>query len=171
MLDLVCKSSSINDVMKSNHILHNLGYSSADLMKAVTCAMGVDNANLLRASLKLNKTMGKMLVARRKILWSHARGDLNLGESVIATGIMHHILAWIGDDSNETNANLIQYHYPPLPKARIDTIRLVAIYRIIRSRPNLCNIEQNMSNDLDTRQEEYLHYRTYAKRKAGKMQS
>eukprot|EP00579_Thalassiosira_antarctica_P010278 CAMPEP_0201915308 /NCGR_PEP_ID=MMETSP0903-20130614/5252_1 /ASSEMBLY_ACC=CAM_ASM_000552 /TAXON_ID=420261 /ORGANISM="Thalassiosira antarctica, Strain CCMP982" /LENGTH=130 /DNA_ID=CAMNT_0048450881 /DNA_START=108 /DNA_END=500 /DNA_ORIENTATION=+ len=58
---------------------------------------------------------------------------------------MHRILAWIGDDSNQTNADLIQYHDPHLPKARINTIRLDSIYRIIRSRPNLCNSEQKTS--------------------------
>mmetsp|Transcript_19372 Transcript_19372/g.34017 ORF Transcript_19372/g.34017 Transcript_19372/m.34017 type:complete len:86 (-) Transcript_19372:173-430(-) len=85
---------------------------------------------------------------------------------------MNRILAWIGDDSNETNANLIQYHHPRLPKARIDTIRLDSIYRIIRSRPSLCNSEQNMSNDLETCQKlGTTDYRTQVKRKADKMQT
>mmetsp|Transcript_25195 Transcript_25195/g.46395 ORF Transcript_25195/g.46395 Transcript_25195/m.46395 type:complete len:444 (-) Transcript_25195:190-1521(-) len=172
MLDLVCKRSSINDVMESNHTLYNLGYSSADLMKAVDRTLEVDNANLLRASLEMNETTDKMLVARSKVLWNHARGDLNLGESFIATGTMHRILVWIGDDSNQTNANLIQYHHPRLPKARIDTIRLDSIYRIIRSRPSLCNSEQNMSNDLETCQKlGTTDYRTQVKRKADKMQT
>mmetsp|Transcript_39950 Transcript_39950/g.72001 ORF Transcript_39950/g.72001 Transcript_39950/m.72001 type:complete len:85 (-) Transcript_39950:173-427(-) len=84
---------------------------------------------------------------------------------------MHRILAWIGDDSNQTNADLIQYHDPHLPKARINTIRLDSIYRIIRSRPNLCNSEQNIPNDPETCQKELVHHRTDAKRKADEMQS
>ena len=39
--------------------------------------------------------------------------------------------------------NFIQYHDPPLPKARIDTIRLDSIYRIIRSRPELCKADDH----------------------------
>ena len=47
------------------------------------------------------------------------------------------ILAWIGNDMNETDANLIQYYEPPLPKEKLDAIRLDAIYRIVLSRPPL----------------------------------
>ena len=103
-----------------------------------------------------------MLVTRHKILWSHVQGKLNLEDSFIVTDAMPRILAWIGNDlnetnagamsriqawirneSNETNVNFIQYHDPPLPKARIDTIRLDSIYRIIRSRPELCKADDH----------------------------
>ena len=156
--------------MESNHTLNYLGISPADLVERVGRGVGVDDVNLLRSSLQINYTSNKMLVARRKILWSHVRGDLNIGKSSIATGTMYRILTWIGDDSNQTNANLIQYHDPPLPKARIDTVRLGAMYRILRSRPSICNSEQNFPNDLETCQKEQVHYRTDAKRKADKMQ-
>ena len=51
------------------------------------------------------------------------------------------ILAWIGNDTKETDANLIQYYEPPLPKEKLDATRLDAIYRIVQSRPPLwhCN--------------------------------
>ena len=54
---------------------------------------------------------------------------------------MPRILAWIGNDSNETDVNLIQHYGHPLPKARIDAIRLDSIYRIIRSRPEFCKAD------------------------------
>ena len=102
--------------------------------------LGVNDTNLLYASLKMNETADKTLVVRRKILWAHARGDLNIGDSSIATCAMPRLLAWLGgDDSNENNTNLIQYHDPPLQKAKCDTIRLDSVYRILRSRPDLIN--------------------------------
>ena len=150
-------------MIKSNHTLAYLDIYPAVLVKTVVRVLGVDDANLLCASLQMNDKSNKTLTKRHKILWSHARGKLNLGDSFIATGAMPRILAWIGNYSNETNAsamsriqawirnesnqtnvNLIQYHDPPLPKARIDTIRLDSIYRILRSRPELCK-----ANDLE----------------------
>eukprot|EP00579_Thalassiosira_antarctica_P014114 CAMPEP_0201948784 /NCGR_PEP_ID=MMETSP0903-20130614/55637_1 /ASSEMBLY_ACC=CAM_ASM_000552 /TAXON_ID=420261 /ORGANISM="Thalassiosira antarctica, Strain CCMP982" /LENGTH=568 /DNA_ID=CAMNT_0048491979 /DNA_START=72 /DNA_END=1779 /DNA_ORIENTATION=+ len=171
MLKLVCNNTSINGVLESNHELDHLGYSSSCILNAVNGALGIDNANLLCASLKMNRIRNKRLVVRRKVLWSHARGNLNIGDSSIVTAAMPRILAWIGDDSNETNANLIQSHDPPLPKARVDMIRFDSIYRILRSRPNLCNSEQNIPNDPETCQKELVHHRTDAKRKADEMQS
>lgn len=137
MLQLVCNCSSIDGAMESNHSLNDLGMLPTDLINGVIPALGVDGTNLLRESLCMNRTSNKMLVARRKILWSHARGNLNLGDSSITNGAMPPILAWIGNDSNETHVNLIQYHRPSLPKAMIDTIRLDSFYRILRSMPDL----------------------------------
>jgi len=140
ILKIVCNSSSINDVMNSNHNLFHLGMSADDHKRTFDRALGVDNANLLRASLKLNVRgrSNKMLVARRKILSSHSRGNFNIGDSSLDTGAMPHILAWLGNDSNETDSNLILYIDPPLPKTKVDIIRLDSMYRIVRSRPSLC---------------------------------
>jgi len=153
ILQLVCNCSSINDVMKSNHTLHSVGMQFANDMKKVEHVLGVDDANLLYASLDLNESEDNMWVVRRKILWSHARGNFNLGDSSIATGAMTRILAWIGNDSNETNANLIQYNNPPLPEAEIDAVRLDSVYRILRSSTILLNGNDNApNNDLEARQ-------------------
>lgn len=56
---------------------------------------------------------------------------------------MPNIIAWIGNGSNEANANIVQYHDPLLPNARIETVRLDMIYRIHRFRPNIHNNEQD----------------------------
>lgn len=71
--------------------------------------------------------------ARRKVIWSHARGGLYLGESSIPTAAMPEVLSWFMDDS--TIANRLQYHEG---KRRLDTIRLNSVYRILKSRPILC---------------------------------
>ena len=50
--------------MESNHTINYLGMSPATLGKTVDRALGVDEANLPRASLDL-------LAARGKVIWSH----------------------------------------------------------------------------------------------------
>ena len=130
-LCLVCNTSSLEDIVNSNHTLGSLYF-------ILVTPLGVDDDNLLRASLKPNREeRNKRLVARRKILWGHVRGDFNMGDSSVATCAMPRILAWIGVDSNETNANLIQYHEPALSPDRMKAIRLGAIYRILQRRPAL----------------------------------
>ena len=49
--------------------------------------------DLLRTSNSTNNIMNKSLVARRKITWSHARGNINIGDHFIDTGAMPDILA------------------------------------------------------------------------------
>ena len=139
MLNLVCDNSTISDVMDSNHSVYYVHLTAHDI-NAIARALGIDDAHLLDAcaSNELYNEGNKILVARRKILWSHARGNLNIGDSSITNGAMPRILAWIGDYSNETHANLIQYHEPPLPNARVDTVRLDSFYRILQSMPDLC---------------------------------
>ena len=92
MLKIVCNSSSINDVKNSSHTLHDLGMLLADDEK-IDRVLGVVDANLLRASLQLNRSSDKTLIVRHKILWSHTQGNLNLGDSSIITGAMSCILA------------------------------------------------------------------------------
>ena len=166
--------------MDSNHTLHALqspdendelddidshGYEQDESF------LGFDGANLLKASLKLNINSNKMMVARRKILWSHARGDLNIGESSIATGAMPRILAWFGNGLDET----VQYHEPPLFDAksevslsnietRVDTARLDSIYRILRAVPqsNLllnANTALASEHEIDNPQDEIAELR------------
>ena len=45
-----------------------------------------------------------------------------------------------------TNSNLIQYHDPPLPKSRLDTTRLDSVYRILKTRPVLCQYKEPNNN-------------------------
>ena len=67
MLNLVCVNSTVNDVKQCPTT------PSFCLWKgAIDSALGVDDANLLIALVKLNEyESNKRLVARRKILWSH----------------------------------------------------------------------------------------------------
>jgi len=146
MLNLVCNRSSINDIVNSNHTLNDLGIgfpcrcgnTFSDGRSTLDCALGIDGANLLCAALRLNETNNKMLVARRKILWSHARGDLNLGNSSVIAGVMPRILGWIAEHSGKITLDHLQYYEPHLPIAKLASIRLDSIYRIIQSMPDLC---------------------------------
>ena len=125
LLKLVFDYSSIDNVTKSNHTLNYLGCFCADRKKIVIRALGVDNANLLRTSLTMNTTSNKILVARRKILWSHARGNLNRGDSSVVTGAVPHILAWTGNDLNENNEDMNEYNYPMQCMISLDLIQCV----------------------------------------------
>ena len=100
--------------------------------------LGVDDANLLRASLDMNSNDIKMVVVRHKMLWSHARRNINLGDSTIETAAMPFVLGLIRNESDGTGAHLVQYHNPPLPMERFNTLRIDSVYRILRSRPELC---------------------------------
>ena len=135
LLQLVCDTSSISNIMNSNHTLSSLAepYDSSrvELMEALLSpllndieagprqsffnrSLGVNRANLLRASLGLNFGAGSYLLkARYKILMLHIRGDLNLGDASIGIGIMPRAIESIGHNWN-------------------------AIYRILRTRPELC---------------------------------
>ena len=86
----------------------------------------------------MNDNDDKILVVMHKMIWSHARGDLNLGDSTIAKAAMPPILAWIGNGTDDTDAHTMQFHDPPLSMARFNAIRIDSLYRILRSRPELC---------------------------------
>ena len=138
VLKLVCNSSSIKEVIESNHTLSYLGMNTDELMKAVTPTLGVDDANLLHSSLVIN-SMSKNMAIRRKIIWSHARSDLNIGDSSIEIplGAFPRILAWFANDSTEWDADLILYHEHPLSKTMIDIVRLDSVFRILQSQPHV----------------------------------
>eukprot|EP00581_Thalassiosira_minuscula_P004896 CAMPEP_0183740062 /NCGR_PEP_ID=MMETSP0737-20130205/58756_1 /TAXON_ID=385413 /ORGANISM="Thalassiosira miniscula, Strain CCMP1093" /LENGTH=410 /DNA_ID=CAMNT_0025975047 /DNA_START=138 /DNA_END=1370 /DNA_ORIENTATION=+ len=139
MLKLLCDEASIKGILHSNHTLKYLGYySSSQLTSAANGSLGIELTNALSTYLEMNKATDKISAARSKILWSHARGDINLGDSSIADGIMPNILAHFDNRSNETRPNHFQCYDPPLSKAKIDTLSFDATYRIIRSRANLC---------------------------------
>ena len=140
MLDLVCNCSSIKNIIESNHTLcGDLEEDHRTLNKQVEIDIGQDKAHLLRAALQINDGFFNRDIPARpkvvcKIIWCHSRGNINIGDSDICLALMPRVIAWMGDDTSPTTANLIQYHKPPLHKARIDVVRLDSIYRIIRRR-------------------------------------
>ena len=98
------------------------------------------------------------------MIWSHARGDLNLGNSTIKKAAMPPILAWICNGTDDANAHPMQYHDPPLPMARSNTIRIDYLYPILLSRPELC--KHTGEDDIEKCQGKQGAYETNGKRKA-----
>ena len=150
LLKLVCDTSSMAAVKESNHTLTCLGIYGDKMQAAVVSALGVDEANLLFASLKLNKNCRsrKLLIIRQKTIWAHARGDINIAGSDIPDSAMPIILSWFGDYSNEKTAHLIKYHDPPLPQEKVNTKRLDSLYRIICDMPELCQNDPKSDADV-----------------------
>ena len=153
LLKLICNTLSLTTVKKSNHTLNCLGICGDTIRNSVISALGVDDANLLFASLELNNEWSwranrLSLITRQKILWGHAKGDINIADSDIPDGAMPVILSWFGDDSNEKTAHLIKYHDPPLPEEVVMTKRLDSLYRIIRDKPDLCQSGQHSVDDV-----------------------
>ncbi|KAL9179928.1 hypothetical protein ACHAXT_007898 [Thalassiosira profunda] len=98
LLKLLCNGSSIDGVVKSNHSIL-LWYSDEDNAVMENALGSSDDGNLLRASSVWNKCVAKNRIVRRKVLWSHVRGHLNIGASSIPTGVLPKILEWIADDT------------------------------------------------------------------------
>lgn len=142
LLKCLCNTSSINDIFNSNHTLENvMGMNCMDPISwmarrnAFDAALGIDNANLLFASIYVNGTLNRMLVARRKILWSHARGNVSIGDSSIATGAMPTIISWFQDNSNiryDNNDGRLGWTSREVTIAGLDSV-----YRLLRSRPSI----------------------------------
>ena len=84
LLKLICDTSSMTAVVESNHTLNCLWlFGDARMQAAVVSALGVDDANLLFASLKLNEKWSwrvnlLSLIARQKMIWAHERGNINI---------------------------------------------------------------------------------------------
>jgi len=137
ILRLVCDTSSIKSIKASNHTVDNIGmFRSNDDSRhlRIVASMGADYTNLLRSSLELNAKSNKSKVVCQKIIFAHAREDLNIGRCSIQREAMPNVLSYFGDD---TNASLIQYDHPPLSPAMVDTIRLESIYNMLLARPDL----------------------------------
>ena len=138
LLKMICDTSSMVAVKESNHTLNCLGIYEGS-RNAVASALGVDDANLLFASLNLNRRSRRddrlSLITRQKMIWAHARGDINIAGSDIPDSAMPVILSWFGDYSNKKNAKLIQYHTLSLSEEGVK--RLDSLYRIIREMPVL----------------------------------
>ena len=143
ILDLIYDTRSMEHMSASNHTLRNLGAFTPFYTQRLSNALGVDDANLLWASLKLNYNDDKMIVIKHKLIWSHAQGRLNIGDSPLVAGVMPQILACFSTFSNETDSEFIRQHEPPLPELRITTMGLDAVFRILRSRPDLCQTESD----------------------------
>ena len=142
LLKLVCDASSMTTVKESNHILNCLGIYGDEMKAKVISALGVDDANLLFASLELNEKWSwrrkdnAPSIIRQKMIWAHAaRGGINIADSDIPDGVMPVILSWFGDYSSEKTAHLIKYHDPPLSQKEVNTKRLDSFYRIVLELP------------------------------------
>ena len=116
VLHLVCDRSDVQAVVNSNHKLSSLAdpYDPDDVelgeeltmftpWQPVTpifnTALGVEDANLLRASFELNNGPGSdMVKARKKILMLHIRGHLNLGDTPLDMGIVPTLVGLFGED-------------------------------------------------------------------------
>jgi len=145
MLNVVCNCASMKGVIESNHTLADLGMQLlAHDRESIDDALGINDADLLRSSLEVNRLCNKAIVMRRKIIWCQARGNINIGDSSIATAVMPHVLACFADDSE---VDSIQYHDPPLPKTKIDAMRLDSVFRIVQTRPDLCGAAVSSSKE------------------------
>jgi len=155
LLKFVCNSASMDCVIESNLALRDAGVRYI-MDEEVESGLGVRDANLLRACLDANKKGGLWgdNPVRRKIIWCHARGDFNVGNSTIPAGALPRILAWVGggtdDDTmsssrkrrryDSQNRDYIQYLEEPylLSETTVGITRLDSFYRIVRIRPQLC---------------------------------
>ena len=84
-----------------------------------------------------------MLVARQKIHWNHALGNLNIGDSDIPTSAMPLILAWVGAEPNDMSSNVDQDLDLSSPRVDIGRFRLDSIYRIVKSRAYLLTCDES----------------------------
>ena len=140
-------------VKESNHTLSCL-WLFGDARNAVVSAQGVDDANLLFASLELNQNWllrdNTSSITRQKMIWAHAaRGGINIADSDIPDGAMPIILSWFGDYSSEETAKLIHttiLHF--LKKQLRRTKRLDSLYRIIHDMPDLCQNDPKSVEDV-----------------------
>ena len=101
--DLVCNTTRVTDVVRSNHTLKFVGGKSSSMQY-----LGRDTAELVFASLDLNHNLNKRLVVRQKIVWGHAEGRLNIAQSSIWITALPVILAWFTDESS-SNTVLLQH--------------------------------------------------------------
>ena len=150
LLKLVCDTSSMTAVVESNHTFGELHAPIISGKAETISALGVDDANLLYVSLKLNKNCRSWTeVVRQKMIWAHAaRRGINIADADIPLDVMPVILSWFGDYLNEKNAKLIQYHTPPLSEEVVNTMRLDSLYRIVREMPDLCQSGQPSVDDV-----------------------
>ena len=138
---LIYDSKSIECISASNHTLCSLGVLDALDAQRLFDALGDDDANNLHAALRINHNENKIFVAKQKVVWSHAQGRLNVGDSSIVAGAIPQMLSCFSTFSNETDNGFIQWHHPPLCETRIAAMGLSAVFRILQARPDLCHAE------------------------------
>ena len=153
LLKLICDTSSIKSVEKSNHTLCDLGaFIRIPVRGHIITKLGETDFNLLHASLELNDNPNKRTIVRRKIIWGHARGDLNVANSSIPNGALPEILEWFNDDSEETymwhgtdpGDNIVSRGIRVVASIRNnryvsgECTKLDSVYRIVKLRPDVC---------------------------------
>lgn len=154
LLDLVLGSKNIEGVSRSNNVLTFVG-RDVTMVREYRNTNGdwnrhwedADLANLLLMSLRLNGTLvNNSQKTKMKILWRHARGDMNLGQSNFDGHVSHKVLHHYCDN---VQARKIMIQEPPNIDERaermltgivapsvagLDAVRMDSVYRILRSK-------------------------------------
>ena len=141
-LDLVCGARSMGHVRDSNHTLYSLGsanpFDHRFESQTFVDMLGADDANFLHTLLRLNGNDDKLLVIKHKLMWSHIQGRLNIGDCPLVASLMPKVLACFGDFPNAVDA-LFHYGHRPWPSDNeLAVMRLEAMFRTLRVRPDLC---------------------------------
>lgn len=129
-----------------------------------------DETNLVRTSLRLNHRDERQgFKARRKNFWRHMRGDFHVGDDSIDIELMPRVISLVGhvypcvaqgagrcDACYKATARLLQYQEdaPPPEQAVLDSLRLEAVFRIVRARPDLCLKEKSAEEKLRASREQ-----------------
>ncbi|KAL9189559.1 hypothetical protein ACHAXT_009234 [Thalassiosira profunda] len=129
-----------------------------------------DETKLVRTALRLNhKDDRPGLKARRKIFWRHMRGDFHVGDDSIDISLMPRVISLVGhvypcvaqgagrcDACHKATAQLLccQENGPRPEQSVLERIRLEAVYRILRARPELCLKEKSAEEKLRAAREE-----------------
>ena len=141
-LDLVCGTRSMGHMRASNHTLCSLGdanpFDHGFLSQTFVHVLGADDANFLNALLRLNRNSDKALVLKHKLIWSHIQGRSNIGDYPLVAGLMPQVLACFSAFPNEVDALFLYPHQPRPSDLELAVMRLQAMFRILRSRFDLC---------------------------------
>ena len=141
-LDLVCDARSIGHTRASNHTLCSLGdanpFDHGFPSQTFVGVLGAEDANFLDALLALNGNSDKTLVVKHKLIWSHIQGRSNIGDCPLVAGLMPQVLACFSAFPNEVDALFLHPHQPRPSDLELAVMRLEAMFRILRSRFDLC---------------------------------
>ena len=141
-LDLVCGTRSMGHMRASNHTLCSLGdanpFDHGFESQTFVHVLGADDANFLNALLRLNRNSDKALVLKHKLIWSHIQGRSNIGDYPLVAGLMPQVLACFSAFPNEVDALFLYPHQPRPSDLELAVMRLQAMFRILRSRFDLC---------------------------------
>lgn len=154
VLQLICNTSSIDNVLNSNHTLSSIGphrFQDPEEMRnffdmksnsedtnpldaLYNRCLGEDLAQLLHSSYCTNYNYeGPRRKAQVKIIGGHTRGDFNIGEASIDVAALPQVLSLFWND-------------------------LDAFFRIVNARPDLCAQSSSISSLLRVCQKDIAYY-------------